>query len=463
MNDVWLLETVVFIFLLLPLMRPFFTVLRQFTGLVFLHPLGLAITAGLFPAYGFRPECIPLLICAVALNIKTFFIHITGRDVAMLASVYTRKRTSSPAATIVIIVILVIVTGIAAYFSPALDTRLVTDNVRTVSLFDERRRIPFSVRIYETEGEERNGLMLVIPPLIDSVRAVDNICAEIRKNGFTAAVFSREKLPLKERLALCTALIHATVLEKANQTGRYWEQERLADIDFIFSRMDDVIQGGKQTPVFAVGYGAGGSALISAISSQAFIAAHPSLKAVVAVESRLWSLFYHEDEPPEDIPEDIPWFKNMRLKASAWLESRRPKKVNRYADAPVMQKPALFLTPDTIIRAKERDGIYAALLLTMHASDAAPALLIAGQGMRLPDYTDYPATRPLYSAVCMGAGRRIRMRRLCVVNTAKCIAGFASLFMDETAKEENGFQTGMGGAVYIEKNQAWNSGGFGVY
>jgi hypothetical protein len=357
---------------------------------------------------------------------------------------------------------MVIVTGIAVYFSPDMDTRLVTDRVRTVSLLDEQRQMHFSVRIYETEQEESRGLILVIPPLFDSFQAVDKICAEIRKNGFVAASFSRENLPLKERIALLTALKSGTALEKANQTGRYWEQERLDDIEFVFSHINDVIQGGRQTPVFAVGYGAGGSALISAVSSSVFIAAHPSLKAIAAIESRLWSFFYHEEEPVE-IPEDIPWFSKMRLKVSAWFKSRQPKKINRRTDAPVMQKPALFLAPDTITRAKERDGIYISLLHTLHASDAAPAVLIAGQGMRLPDYSDYPAVQPLYSALSMGAGKHLRMRKSCIINTAACITGFASLFMDEDAQEGKGFQTGMGENVYVEKNQAWNSSDFRVY
>lgn len=365
------------------------------------------------------------------------------------------------------IVMLIITTGIAVYFSPALDAALTGDRVRTVALFDERRQARFSVRIYDVEQAKTKGVMVVVPPLIDSFHAVDKICAEIRNAGFAAIVFSREKAPLKEKMSLLAALKNGTVLEKANQTGRYWENERLSDIEFIFSNMDDIMQTGNKTPVFAVGYGAGGSALISAVSSDAFIAANPSLKAVVAVESRLWSSFYHEEESLE-MPDDLTWFAKMRLKAALWFKSRQPKKMNRLADAPVMRKPALFLTSDAVLSAKERDGKYAALLNALYANGAAPALLLAGQGMKALDYLDYPAVQPLYSTAFLGAGKRLDARMASVVSTAAAIAGFASFFMDgfvpdEAAQKREGFRTGMGENTHVEKNRAWNSAGFMVY
>ncbi|MDR2447949.1 MAG: hypothetical protein LBD58_11805 [Treponema sp.] len=464
MRDLWILELVVFLLLIFPLIRPFSGTLRRFSGLGWFYPIGLGIAVCLFPAYGFRPECIPLLICVVVVNITSLFERIAYQDNAVAERLYNRKKASRPVAAIVM---LIITTGIAVYFSPALDAALTGDRVRTVALFDERRQARFSVRIYDVEQAKTKGVMVVVPPLIDSFHAVDKICAEIRNAGFAAIVFSREKAPLKEKMSLLAALKNGTVLEKANQTGRYWENERLSDIEFIFSNMDDIMQTGNKTPVFAVGYGAGGSALISAVSSDAFIAANPSLKAVVAVESRLWSSFYHEEESLE-MPDDLTWFAKMRLKAALWFKSRQPKKMNRLADAPVMRKPALFLTSDAVLSAKERDGKYAALLNALYANGAAPALLLAGQGMKALDYLDYPAVQPLYSTAFLGAGKRLDARMASVVSTAAAIAGFASFFMDgfvpdEAAQKREGFRTGMGENTHVEKNRAWNSAGFMVY
>ncbi|MDR0557294.1 MAG: hypothetical protein LBG43_05425 [Treponema sp.] len=468
MRDLWTLELIVFLLLILPLIKPFFRTLRQFSGLGWFYPISLGITVCLFPAYGFRPECIPLLICVVVVNITTLLEHIADRNSAAMENVYNRKKPSRPVSAIVA---LIITTGIAVYFSPALDTALTGDGVRTVALFDERRQARFSLRIYNVEQAESKGFMVVVPPIIDSFHAVDKICAEIRKNGFVVATFAREKTPLKawlkEKFPLLAALKNGTVLEKANQTGRYWEKERLSDIEFIFSNVDGIAQTGNKTPVFAVGYGAGGSALISAVSSDAFIAANPFLKAVVAVESRLWSSFYHEEEPIET-PDDLSWFANMRFKADSWFRSRQPKKVNRIAGAPVMRKPALFLVSDAVLKAKERDGTYIALLNALYASGAAPALLLAGQGMKAPDYLDYPAVQPLYSAAVLGAGKDPGARRASVTNTAAAIASFASFFIDgfvpnEAVPKKQEFRTGMGENAYIEKNQAWNSTDVMVY
>ncbi|MDR2782344.1 MAG: hypothetical protein LBB48_00620 [Treponema sp.] len=467
MRDLWILALVVFLLLILPLTKPFFRALRQFSGLNWFYPISLGIMVCLFPVYGFRLECVPLLICVVVVNIAAFFEYIAGQDNAVVGNSYYRKKACRPG---VAIVTLIITTGIAVYFSPALDADLTTDRVRTAMLFDERRQARFSVRIYDVEQAEPKGFMVVVPPLIDSFHAVDKICAEIRKNGFVSVAFSREKAalktrpltPLNELLTMFAVLKNGTVLEKANQTGRYWEKERLSDIEFIFSNMGDIAQTGSKTPVFAVGYGAGGSALISAVSSDAFITANPSLKAVVAVESRLWSSFYHEEDPVE-MPEDLPWFAKVRLKAALWFKSRLPKKVDRLTDPPVMRKPALFLTSDAVLRAKERDGRYIALLNALHANGAAPALLLAGEGMKAPDYLDYPAVQPLYSAAFLGAGKDLRARMACVVNTAAAITGFALFFMDEDAPKMQGFRTGMSENAYVEKNQAWNSADFMVY
>jgi hypothetical protein len=361
-----------------------------------------------------------------------------------------------------IIAAFVLVTGAALYFSPTLDTELTTENVRTTSLFDEKQQMDFSVRIYNEEQEESKALVLIIPPLTDSFQTVDKICAEMSKNGFVTATFSRKKPTLKERSDLSAAVKKGVVLEKANETGRYWENVRLSDITFICSHLEEITQ--KPLPVFAVGYEAGGSALILAASSPDFIKEVPSLKAVVAVESRFWSLFYHEDTPLE-IPEDISRIRRAWLNASAWFNNLLPKKVNRIADAPVMQIPGLFLVSDIITRSKQRDGAYIALLRTVHAPGAAPAVLIAGNGMGRLDYSDYPAIQPLYSALNRGAGKRVWNRNECIVNTAKIITSFASEILNAPSTETGFSDTGAAifKNVYIEKNEAWNSDSFIVY
>jgi hypothetical protein len=133
-----------------------------------------------------------------------------------------------------------------------------------------------------------------------------------------------------------------------------------------------------------------------------------------------------------------------------------------------MRKPALFLVSDAVLRAKERDETYIALLNALYASGAAPALLRAAQGVKVPDYLDYPAVQPLCSAAVLGVGKYPGARRTSVVNTAAAIAGFASFFMEDSAPDEaspkrQGFRAGMGENAHIEKNRAWNSAGFMVY
>ena len=62
-------EALIALFLILPLIRPLVKNLWAIDGLTWLPFLALGITIGLFPAYGFRPECVPLLIYVIVFNI----------------------------------------------------------------------------------------------------------------------------------------------------------------------------------------------------------------------------------------------------------------------------------------------------------------------------------------------------------------------------------------------------------
>ncbi len=342
MRDLRILEIVVFFLLFPPLIAPFFRKLREISGLNWLYPLTLVIIAVIFPLYGFRPECIPLLLlCALSCVIRLVgFV----RERNASSDSASQKRGVSPA-LILLPIFLTISTAAALYFSPAQDTALISDGVRTVSLYDETRGIEFEARIYGEHNTKPNGLMLVAPPLAGSFKAVDKMCAEISRNGFAAATFSRRKTPVREKAALFSAAVNGTVFAGANAAGRRLEAERLADIRFMADALDALLEDSAafppDIPLFVIGYGVSGSALVyfldeasapaePTISDAAFFR---NLQGIIVVESRFWSLYsYKDDSVPA--PSDAVWFQKLWHAVSERLASLFPKKLNHidYAD-----------------------------------------------------------------------------------------------------------------------------------
>ena len=69
MNDLAILEILIAFFLFMPLCRPYVKTLVRIEGFVYFPLIALFCVIALFPAYGFRPECVPLLLFTVLHNI----------------------------------------------------------------------------------------------------------------------------------------------------------------------------------------------------------------------------------------------------------------------------------------------------------------------------------------------------------------------------------------------------------
>jgi hypothetical protein len=469
MRELRLLELLIFFLLALPFVRPFVKKLWPLHGMVWLEVIALFTVICLFPGYGFRPECIPLLLAAIFLNIVNFceFAKLSNNNLS-----FHNPRISP----VITIGIALITTGIALYFSPLQDTSLNAD-VKTVTLEDEYRQTEFVVRIYENIAAQNaapSGLVLMIPPL-QSISAIDKVCVEIAKRGFMVITYSKPQ-PLWEKFKALYALKNGTVSETANRIGRLFEDDRLEDIEFLLSQIDRIGQSASLTftdKLVLAGYDAGGSGAIMLSSSEAFAENNPAVKGIIAIEGRLWSLYRRdknseeasindrERQSAEPLPEQPDTEDTLRLDilslqkiqkiwhiTTKWVKNRLPKKTNIVSPAPHMQIPALLLTSDRITDPVQRDGPYVALLSTLHNA-VSPAMLLAVRGAGPLDYTDYPITQPLYSALIRGKERRLWTRGEYVSNTAEIIADFASSLFEEKPFEPSG-------EFFVETNRAWN-------
>jgi hypothetical protein len=455
MRELILLELLIGFLLLLPLLRPFIKGLRLQEGLIWLPALALLVCIGIAPAYGFRPECLPLFGYALAVNIQK------GRALMLNRKrIYAALYDESLASLLVSLLFLSLGLGAALWFAPSAETALASDGVRSARLIDGARNYTLAVRVYEAPEPER-PVILMAPPALGSAPAVDRLCVRLRENGFTVVSYSRLGFDMPAVLengkrrapALGTimgtvgAFLSGTAREKPNQRGKEMEAGRRGDILFLLEALDNGSLGlARPSAVIAAAYDAGGSALILLASDPGFSAAHPAVKGIIAVESPLWSLYEAE---PKAAPEKSGWWSGL----AEGLAGLRPRPVRLNGSLPRPLIPSLFLASDKAASPKERNAEYAPLVRSLRLPESN-AVLVAVEGAGVLDYTDYPAKYPLYSLLFSGRAKAAWADRDFTEGTAALMGNFAALAIGDPALERR--ETGLSGKTHIEPGGAWN-------
>jgi hypothetical protein len=143
------LELLIAFFLLLPLIRPFFKRLWTMDGLTLLPLLALGAGIGIFPAYGMRPEGIPLILYVVFRNLAN--LPALGIVLRRLTNDDFRDRGMVGAGFSV--ALLAAVTALAVCFAPPRDITLAGSGVRSATVRDEERNVELFLRVYEPPPE----------------------------------------------------------------------------------------------------------------------------------------------------------------------------------------------------------------------------------------------------------------------------------------------------------------------
>jgi hypothetical protein len=465
MQELGILVILAGIFLFLPLLRPFVKTLWALEGLIWLPVLALGIVVALFPAYGFRPECLPLLFYAVVTVI------LNGR---FIISTFTRVQQGDFGEGSAVLagfsmVILAGVTGFALYFLPFSDTTLLTRGIRTVTLEDPARGEELFVRIYGTqEGEDDlssadtsgiagdlRPLLILIPPVTGSTGLVDRLCGTLRERGLTVMTYSRRdfdcpaldeegrsvRLPWAKRFDLFRAITRGTVMEGANGAGRDLEAGREQDIRFLLTRLRDnrgfwqPFLGGTTTDhVFLAGYGAGGAALLMLTGSPDFTRQYPAVRGIIAVESPVLSVLRGEERPAVAVSRDAGWLRSLWAGLSAWAADLRPKKITAMAELPNPGVPALFLLSDWALDPRRRDKRYATVFRVFNAA-RGPVMLAAIPESKPQDYSDIPLKYPLFSVRLPGEKPASRQSDYFMRRITALMSNFTALILEEGASQ----------------------------
>jgi hypothetical protein len=447
MTELIIPESLVAFFLFLPLIRPVVKKLWPMDGLVWLPVLALGIVIALFPAYGFRPECIPLLVYTVVFNIANIpqVLSLVGR----MQNDDFRER--SWILTVFLIGFLALVTAIGIYYRPMEGTALISESVSSVVVYDEERNNKYFLRVYGQTGPKPGTVpaLLVVPPISGSILMADRLCASLRDGGFTVVSYSRldfdfpatdqdGKLwnpPLADILNLFQSYTGGRFSEAANNAGRSQEAERQEDIRFLLNlvQRNRGIPGYEEAPgnktewgrVFAAGYGAGGSALLSLADHQ-----DTALRGIVVIESQLLSAYKGDEQPPApEFSRDTNWFRSLWAGISGWAANLESRKITGIGTVPNPKIPVCFIVSDQVQNAKFQNGRYAAPIQVFRTA-AAPVILAAASGAGVLDYSDVPEKYPIYSALFPGRGEKAWPRAGCIPGTAALIINFSASVLE---------------------------------
>lgn len=488
MQEIIVPELVAGFFITVSLLRPFIKKLWDQEGLIWLPVLALGIIIAIFPAYGFRPECVPLLIYGifcVLCNLSSFIAFLShSRDHDF------RARSRLP--PVILLVLLAPVLGIALFFAPVRDSALLEAGVTTVAFRDEARGEDLFLRIYgaldeEAGGQARRPLLVLIPPVSGSVRVIDQVCGELRDGGFTVAAYSRRGfdspavgldgkvygLSPKKRLQLLGLERRGRVTMAANATGRSLEEGRRQDIVFLLGLLGQdrtlrvsgthnaaisaALAGTDLSTVFLAGYGTGGSALLGLTD---FSSRYPAVKGVIAVESPLFSTMTGEEPPPAPPPSDH-WFAAVWSGIRGRIAALGTRKITGIGELPQPEVPVCIILSGDVENPRFREDRYAAVLRTLHNA-GAPAILIAAKDAGPPDYSDIPEKYPLYSALRSGGGKILKAGVLGdhgPRKTAAMMINFAALILEEEGRRAPVLSRKLLSSqnFYIETNSRWNS------
>jgi hypothetical protein len=491
-------------FIVLSLIRPFIKKWRKLEGLVWLPVLALGVIIALFPAYGFRPECVPLLIYG-------FFCVLF--DLPALISLLNHSRGGdfqgrNPAVRAVMLVPLVPVLGIALFFAPVMDSALLEAGVTRVTLRDEDRGEDLFLRIYGDydggkagDGAVRQGgsgalkpLLLLIPPVSGSVTVIDRVCGELRDAGFTAVTYSRRgfdspavgpegkmyALSPNKRSLLFKAESRGRAAAAANAIGRSLEEGRRRDIVFLLGLLrrnrPQAVSGAHEAALWAAlgetdlsaaflaGYDMGGAALLELSGSPDFAARYPAVKGIVAVESSLFSVLT-EEETPEPPPPHDNWFIALWSGIRGRMAALRSRKITGIGEVPRPGVPVCFILSDKVKEPRHREGRYAAVLKAFHGAKG-PAILVAAAGAGPLDYSDIPEKFPVYPVLSPGGGTPppgLSRGTHGPGETAALMTNFAAAVLesaaapDETERAVPVRKPLPSRNFHIEVNAAWNS------
>jgi hypothetical protein len=469
MKEIWIPELISSLLLFFFLIRPLAKGLWPLEGLAWFPLLAFGLLAAVFPAYGFRPECVPLLI-----NQGLFALTSLGS----LSRENRRREIFREGGFPLVLLktaLLGTLTAFALFFAP-LAFRENPDWAKIATARNEAKDQDYTLYICEAPESSalKKPLLFLIPPDTGSVKAVDRLCAALRDRGFSVISYQRRGFDSPANLlAWLRSVYWGTLFEGANRLGRNLEEKRREDIEFLLPHIRQnslfLVPGADPEAIILAGWDTGGAALIYLADADADVSyaagktgriVGNGVRGIVAVESRFWSLWKKEERQSERLPPAADWLLRGKILVLNWFTSLAPLRMDGLETLPRPRFPVLYLASDRAFGSKSAEGDYAAAYALLRES-ANPAAIASFNGAGPLDYTDYPADYPLYSSLFPGKGRTGFPGEDFTGKTADLIANFAALVLQNTGKTlPKAVRQGREGDLFVQ-TWSWNLPGLG--
>jgi dienelactone hydrolase len=472
-QDLIVLELIITTTLFLAILRPYVKSFRGIDGIAVLPLVAVIASLGIYPAYGFRPELLPLTLLSLMMFVGS---------IPRLLDVLRRLRTDdygergllrltvgilSLAATIVFALAYTPKTdGVDGSSAAAYRERIVRDDMRGVELY--LRYYPGSE---EQKGDLRRPIILIVPPESGSVAVMDRLCAALVDRGFFVATYSRKGTdfpafhPEGRRIypggtafiRRAFAVFGGMRFAFAARVGAAIERERSADLAFLVDYMKlaseqiDNPYGAVDTDKIVIaGFGTGGAAAsLYASSSMA-----SSIVAAVSIEGPIFTALRGEGAPP------VPSRAEKTGIVGTWISSLtarfRIERIVGTEDVSGPKVPLLFIVSDRVREPDSRDGRYATILRSLRAAEA-PSVLASVDGAGPFDYSEAGEVYPLYSAMMPGLGERNPQPGFYAEKAADLITNFVDTMVGPSEESKPLHRRALGNEVRFETGGSWTA------
>ncbi len=417
MWDLIILEIIITLLLLVVLFRPYIRGFWPIDGIVFLPLFCLIMCLGIFAAYGFRPECIPLLFFNAVLCI----CHIPAAFSLMRQLKNDSFKDRNIIITLVGIIFLAGSMWAAFRFLPAVPDDISMEGITQVSLKDDSGE--YFLRIYnppEQQAAEKQPIILFVPPVAGPVSSPDRMCRNLAADGFVVLTFSRKGLDapavgpggsrgyssIFRYMRIFWTYGRGFESVWANSSAISLEEERVRDIRFLLSyirqnagKSGSPLVLGDPGTIIAVGHFMGGAAITQLASEPGFKQAFPEVIGFVGIESPLASSVVLEEVPVYHTDDgDTALWAGLLVKWKNFSARLKPGKIAGTEIKSFPQIPGLYIVSDKISDVSFRDNRYASIVKLLHGS-GAPAMLAAVLGAGLLDYAGMSSIYPVMNVL----------------------------------------------------------------
>ncbi len=463
MEDLRILEAVIAALLAVYLLRSYVRIFRGVDGLFALPAIAFLLTAGTVPAFGFRPELLPLgfFVLFVFLSSLPRLLDIARR---LRVDDYGERR---PLAAVFGMALLALTFAAAVAFVPA-SRNNVEPPAAVAAVVDRDRGIEVVLTLRSGRGGSSPRPVVIFgPPVLGSANICDDYVAGLVSRGYSVVTYVRPGLDVPSfdesgrlRFPRFSAVVDSLSsslfgdgLAFAAEAGARLEGERLSDLRFVVDEVRRRILAGDGwfsdqdvSRITAAGFGIGGAAALLYAAE-----ADPrKIRSVIALEAPVHS-YLEAASPPEQAgsndAEESGGIQSRILsaagKAKATFAVRAVKGIARRADAAIAPRvPTMMLASDWIREIPRRDRRYGTLVRVLRAS-SVPCVIVSASGAGPLDFTDVPIDYPVFSFFARGSDKFIPFRTSFASHAAALSASFSRDFLPGTDA---------GPGIVIEKN-----------